>query len=43
MGLPGEGKRIRVTRTPQREPVTMPEPEPVRETEPVEPREPVRV
>lgn len=44
MGLPGEGKRVRVVRTPERsEPV--PEPvKPVRETPAEQPdREPVKV
>ena len=45
MGLPGEGRPVRVVRERDPEPVTIPErePEPVREPVPAEPREPVKV
>ena len=42
MGLPGEGKRVRVVRAPEREPVEpVTIPEPVKD--PVPDREPVKV
>ena len=45
MGLPGKGRRVRVVRSPEHEPVTVPEPavEPVREPEVAPDREPVKV
>lgn len=45
MGLPGEGKPVRVVRERDPAPPHVPErePEPVREPVPAEPREPVKV
>lgn len=43
MGLPGEGKRVKVTRTPDSEPIQIPEREPEQAPAETPEREPVKV